>query len=45
MEDIVTAKLNYAKLDEPASNVRLRLNSTVIHAQNMGDPTARKKSK
>jgi spermidine dehydrogenase len=42
MEDIVTAKLNYAVLDDPSSNVRLRLNSTVIHAKNVGDPTAAK---
>jgi spermidine dehydrogenase len=37
MEDIVTAKLDYAALDDPASPVRLRLNSTVIHARNIGD--------
>src|SRR3984957_19220213 len=30
MEDIVTAKLNYATLDDAKSPVRLRLNSTVI---------------
>ncbi|MGA8037947.1 MAG: FAD/NAD(P)-binding protein [Candidatus Acidiferrales bacterium] len=39
MEDIVTAKLNYAVLDAPSSNVRLRLNSTVIHAKNVGEPS------
>jgi len=33
MEDVVTAKANYAKLDEPASNIRIRLNSTAIHVQ------------
>jgi spermidine dehydrogenase len=37
MEDIVTAKLNYATLDSPTSPVRLRLNSTVVHAQNIGE--------
>jgi spermidine dehydrogenase len=42
MEDIVTAKLDYAALDDPASPVRLRLNSTVIHARNIGDPATAK---
>ena len=40
MEDIVTAKLNYASLDDGSSPVRIRLNSTVIHARNLGDPGA-----
>jgi len=41
MEDIVVAKFNYAKLDDPASPVRVRLNSTVVHAQNeKGDSPA-----
>lgn len=38
MEDIVTAKLNYARLDDPTSPVRIRLNSTAIHVTNVGDP-------
>ena len=42
MEDIVTAKLDYAALDDPASPVRLRLNSTAIHARNIGDPATAK---
>jgi spermidine dehydrogenase len=37
MEDIVTAKLNYATLDDASSPVRLRLNSTAILARNIGD--------
>src|SRR5207302_3974995 len=37
MEDIVTAKMNYAKLDDPASPVRIRLNSTAIRAAHVGD--------
>ncbi len=40
MEDIVTAKLDYGTLDDAASPVRLRLNSTAIHARNLGDPAA-----
>ena len=42
MEDIVTAKLDYATLDDPASPVRLRLNSTVILARNAGEASAAK---
>jgi spermidine dehydrogenase len=33
MEDVVTAKADYSKLDEAAGAVRIRLNSTVVHAQ------------
>ena len=39
MEDIVTAKLNYARLDDPQNNVRMRLNSTVVVAKHVGDPS------
>jgi spermidine dehydrogenase len=38
MEDIVTARMNYARLDNPDSPVRIRLNSTVIRAKHLGDP-------
>jgi len=34
MEDVVLAKFDYAKLDDENSSVRLRLNSTVVHAAN-----------
>jgi spermidine dehydrogenase len=37
-KDIVAAKFNYAKLDEPSSPVRLRLNSTVVAVRHNGDP-------
>jgi spermidine dehydrogenase len=37
MEDIVTARMNYATLDDPKSHVRIRLNSTVVRAANVGD--------
>jgi spermidine dehydrogenase len=33
MEDVVTAPSDYAKLDQPASPTRVRLNSTVVHVQ------------
>ena len=36
MEDIVPAKMDYAKLDDASSAVRIRLNSTVVGAQNVG---------
>ena len=37
-EDIVTARLDYARLDRPAAPVRIRLNSTVVRARHLGDP-------
>jgi spermidine dehydrogenase len=36
--DVVTAKANYAKLDEHASPVRIRLNSTAVRVKHAGDP-------
>jgi spermidine dehydrogenase len=42
MEDIVTAKLDYARLDDPASAVRIRLNSTAVRARNVGEPAMAK---
>jgi spermidine dehydrogenase len=36
--DVVTAKTNYAKLDERASPLRIRLNSTVVRVKHAGDP-------
>jgi spermidine dehydrogenase len=42
MEDIVTARANYARLDDASSPVRIRLNSTAVKAMHIGDPaTAR----
>jgi spermidine dehydrogenase len=34
MEDIVLAKMDYAKLDQENSPVRIRLNATAVHARN-----------
>ncbi|WP_235911459.1 hypothetical protein [Croceibacterium soli] len=42
MEDLVTAKMDYALLDKPDSAARIRLNSTVVKVANIGSPmTAR----
>jgi len=38
MEDIVTARMNYAALDQSASRVRIRLNSTAVRVKHTGDP-------
>jgi spermidine dehydrogenase len=38
MEDIVTAKMNYARLDQVSSTVRIRLNSSAVSVKNVGDP-------
>jgi len=42
MEDIVTARANYARLDDAASRVRVRLNSTAVGAKHIGDPATAK---
>ena len=39
MEDLVTARANYAALDREGSAVRIRLNSTVVHVRNTADGT------
>ncbi|HKM67873.1 MAG TPA: FAD-dependent oxidoreductase [Candidatus Acidoferrum sp.] len=36
MEDVVTARANYANLDRSANSVRLRLNSTVVNVRHLG---------
>ena len=41
-KDIVTARADYSQLDRPGAPVRIRLNSTVVRARNIGDtPTSR----
>jgi spermidine dehydrogenase len=42
MEDIVIARANYARLDDSASPVRIRLNSTAVGARHVGDPATAK---
>jgi spermidine dehydrogenase len=42
MEDIVMARADYARLDDAASPIRIRLNSTVVKAQHVGDPASAK---
>jgi len=37
MEDIVTARANYARLDDANSPIRIRLNSTAVRAKHIGD--------
>src|SRR4029077_6917493 len=37
-QDVVTARANYAKLDQGSSPVRIRLNSTVVRVRHEGDP-------
>jgi spermidine dehydrogenase len=36
MDDVVTARANYAKLDQDGNAVRVRLNSTVVHLAQTG---------
>lgn len=39
-EDIVTARMDYSRLDMADAPIRLRLNSTVVRAKNIGGPSA-----
>jgi len=41
-EDIVTAKVDYGKLDGSNSPVKIRLNCTVVRAKHVGDPASAK---
>jgi spermidine dehydrogenase len=42
MDDVVTARLNYAELDDGAHTTRIRLNATVVAVHHAGNPdTAR----
>jgi spermidine dehydrogenase len=38
MEDVVTSRANYARLDDSDSAVRIRLNSTAVQTKHIGDP-------
>ncbi|MFC3874339.1 NAD(P)-binding protein [Neisseria musculi] len=40
MEDIVLAKFDYSRLDVPANNIRIRLNSTVLRLENNSEGVA-----
>jgi spermidine dehydrogenase len=40
MEDIVTAQFDYSKLDQPNSDLKIRLNSTVVNVQHEGKPAS-----
>jgi len=40
--DVVLAKADYARLDEPSSRMRIRLNSTVVKVNHRGDPASAK---
>jgi spermidine dehydrogenase len=45
MEDIVTARANYARLDDASSPIRIRLNSTAVRVRHAGDPDPSKDAK
>ncbi|HXW91130.1 MAG TPA: FAD/NAD(P)-binding protein [Terriglobales bacterium] len=42
MEDVVTSRADYTRLDHDGSGVRLRLDSTVVRARHVGDVAAAK---
>jgi spermidine dehydrogenase len=39
-EDVVTARLDYARLDRPRAPVRIRLNATAVRVRHDGDPAS-----
>ena len=39
-DDVVTARADYARLDERSSSVRIRLNSTAVRVRHRGDPAS-----
>ena len=39
-EDVVTARIDYSKLDHAGSPVRIRLSSTAVLVRNVGDPAS-----
>jgi spermidine dehydrogenase len=42
MEDVVTSRAEYARLDDPQSHVRIRLNSTAVQVRNLGSADSAK---
>jgi spermidine dehydrogenase len=42
MEDVVTARADYSKLDQSSSPIRIRLNSTAVRVQHSGQPESAK---
>ncbi len=42
VEDLITSRVDYSRLDRPGEPVRLRLNSTVVRVRHEGTPTAAK---
>ena len=42
MEDVVTSRVDYAKLDKSGAPTRIRLNSTAVHVRHHGDPATAK---
>jgi len=43
MEDVVTARADYSRLDREGELVRVRLNSAVVHVGHVGNPTSKQK--
>jgi len=41
MDDVVTARADYSKLDQTSSPIRIRLNATAVRAQNAGPESAK----
>lgn len=44
VEDVISARVDYSRLDRSAQPVRLRLNSTVLHVENLGTAESAKEA-
>ena len=44
VEDVISARVDYSRLDRSAQPVRLRLNSTVLHVENLGTAESAKET-
>ncbi len=43
-DDVITARADYARLDEAGSPIRIRLNSTAVRVKHVGDPATAKET-
>jgi spermidine dehydrogenase len=37
-EELILSRFDYSQLDKPTNSIRIRLNSTVVNAEHLGDP-------
>ncbi len=42
-QDILTSRIDYSRLDESSSNIKIRLNSSAVKVEHLGDPFSARK--